>query len=78
MIKRICFRTIELVHDILFSAVLPISLRRYSSIKQNHISLGIDGDKWIFARQKTDTSKIPLLPMAMEIDKYKKSSNLCK
>jgi hypothetical protein len=42
-------------------------------LTKNNISLGIDGDKWIFKnRQKTDTtSKIPLLPMAQEIiNKY--------
>lgn len=38
-----------------------------------HISLGIDGEKWIFThRQKTETaSKIPLLPVTqMIINKY--------
>jgi site-specific recombinase XerD len=33
----------------------------------------MDGDKWIFtSRQKTDTSRIPLLPVALEIlNRYK-------
>lgn len=49
----------------------------YIDVKQltpNHISLGIDGEKWIFTnRQKTDTrSNIPLLPIAEGImNKYK-------
>jgi hypothetical protein len=61
----------ELVRDIYFQLFFT-GLTSMYSIKQNHISLGIDGDKWI-AKPTMDTlQKIPLLPMAMEIvDKYK-------
>ncbi len=40
---------------------------------KSHISIGIDGEKWIFThRQKTESaSKIPILPVTqMIIDKY--------
>lgn len=66
---------IAMVRDIfIFSCFTGLAYVDVQQLTKNHISLGIDGDKWIFKnRQKTDTtSKIPLLPMAMEIvDKYK-------
>ncbi|TRX01337.1 site-specific integrase [Flavobacterium gawalongense] len=66
---------IAMVRDIfIFSCFTGLAYVDVKQLTKNHISLGIDGDKWIFKnRQKTDTtSKIPLLPMAMEIvDKYK-------
>lgn len=43
------------------------------NLTKAHISIGIDGAKWIFTpRQKTEsTSKIPVLPVnQMIIDKY--------
>jgi site-specific recombinase XerD len=48
-------------------------------LSQDNIALGIDGEKWIFKnRQKTDTtSKIPLLPMAMEIIGKYENHPLC-
>jgi site-specific recombinase XerD len=66
---------VAMVRDIfIFSCFTGLAYIDVKQLTKNHISLGIDGDKWIFKnRQKTDiTSKIPLLPMAMEIvDKYK-------
>jgi site-specific recombinase XerD len=56
-----------------FSCFTGLAYIDVNQLTKNHISLGIDGDKWIFKnRQKTDTaSKIPLLPMAQEIiNKY--------
>ena len=46
----------------------------------DNISLGIDGDKWIFKnRQKTETaSKIPLLPVAQEIINKYAEHPVCK
>jgi site-specific recombinase XerD len=46
----------------------------------DNISLGIDGDKWIFKnRQKTETaSKIPLLPVAQEIINKYTEHPVCK
>ena len=65
---------LELVRDIfVFSCFTGLAYIDVKQLTKDNISLGIDGDKWIFKnRQKTDTaSKIPLLPMAQEmIDKY--------
>jgi site-specific recombinase XerD len=73
--KEFTSERLELVRDIfVFSCFTGLAYVDVQQLTRNHISLGIDGDKWIFKnRQKTDTpSKIPLLPMALEIvDKYK-------
>jgi site-specific recombinase XerD len=65
---------LEIVRDIfVFSCFTGLAYIDVKQLTLDNISLGIDGDKWIFKnRQKTDTaSKIPLLPMAQEIiDKY--------
>lgn len=65
---------VAMVRDIfVFSCFTGLAYIDVKQLTKNHISLGIDGDKWIFKnRQKTDTaSKIPLLPMAQEIiNKY--------
>ena len=72
--KEFVSERLELVRDIfVFSCFTGLAYIDVKQLTKNHISLGIDGDKWIFTtRQKTDTaSKIPLLPMAQEIvDKY--------
>jgi integrase len=50
------------------------------NLTKSHISLGIDGEKWIFThRQKTETaSKIPILPITqMIIDKYEDHPECC-
>jgi integrase len=50
------------------------------NLTKSHISLGIDGEKWIFThRQKTKTaSKIPILPITqMIIDKYEDHPECC-
>jgi site-specific recombinase XerD len=78
-IERIISKTfvsqrLELVRDIfVFSCFTGLAYIDVKQLTRNHISIGIDGDKWIFTtRQKTETlSKIPLLPMAQQIiDKY--------
>jgi site-specific recombinase XerD len=78
-IERIISKTfvsqrLELVRDIfVFSCFTGLAYIDVKQLTRNHISLGIDGDKWLFTtRQKTETlSKIPLLPMAQQIiDKY--------
>jgi hypothetical protein len=65
---------VAIVRDIfVFSCFTGLAYIDVKQLTKNNISLGIDGDKWIFKnRQKTDTtSKIPLLPMAQEIiNKY--------
>jgi site-specific recombinase XerD len=72
--KEFVSERLELVRDIfVFSCFTGLAYVDVQQLTKNHISLGIDGDKWIFKnRQKTDTpSKIPLLPMAMAIvNKY--------
>src|SRR5258708_11212686 len=66
---------INQVRDIfLFSCYTGLAYADVKKLTRNEISTGIDGEKWIFThRQKTETSsRIPLLPPAMEIlDRYK-------
>ena len=65
---------LSLVRDIfLFSCFTGLAYIDVKNLTKSHISIGIDGDKWIFThRQKTETaSKIPVLPVTqMIIDKY--------
>ena len=71
------FRTerLALVRDIfLFSCFTGLAYIDVKNLTKSHISIGIDGEKWIFThRQKTESaSKIPILPITqMIIDKYK-------
>lgn len=64
-----------LVRDIfLFSCFTGLAYIDVKNLTKSHISIGIDGEKWIFThRQKTESaSKIPILPVTqMIIDKYK-------
>lgn len=63
------------VRDIfVFSCYTGLAHIDVQKLTPSHISIGIDGEKWIFMlRQKTDTrSHIPLLPTALNIiEKYK-------
>jgi site-specific recombinase XerD len=65
---------LALVRDIfLFSCFTGLAYIDVKNLTKSHISIGIDGEKWIFThRQKTETaSKIPILPVTqMIIDKY--------
>lgn len=65
---------LTVVRDIyIFSCYTGLAYIDVKNLTKNNISIGIDGNKWIFThRQKTDTaSKIPLLPIPeMIIDKY--------
>lgn len=74
MNKKFVSERLELVRDIfIFSCFTGLAYVDVRQLSRNHLSFGIDGDKWIFKnRQKTDTSsKIPLLPIALEIiNKY--------
>ncbi|MBP4139197.1 site-specific integrase [Flavobacterium geliluteum] len=67
---------LSLVRDIfLFSCFTGLAYIDVKNLTKSHISIGIDGDKWIFThRQKTESaSKIPILPVTqMIIDKYEK------
>ncbi|MBP2281716.1 site-specific recombinase XerD [Flavobacterium sp. CG_23.5] len=72
--KEFVSERLDLVRDIfVFSCFTGLAYIDVKQLTKTHISLGIDGDNWIFTtRQKTDTaSKIPLLPLAQQIvDKY--------
>jgi site-specific recombinase XerD len=72
---------LSLVRDIfLFSCFTGLAYIDVKNLTKSHISLGIDGEKWIFThRQKTETaSKIPILPVTqMIIDKYENHPECC-
>ena len=58
----------------IFSCYTGLSYADIQKLKRSEIIVGIDGEKWICTqRQKTETaSRIPLLPIALEIiEKYK-------
>ena len=68
--KQFSTARLNQVKDIyLFSCFTGLAYIDVKKLKKDNISIGIDGNKWIFThRQKTDTaSKIPLLPIAEEI-----------
>jgi site-specific recombinase XerD len=72
--KEFATERLSLVRDIfIFSCFTGLAYVDVKNLTKSHISIGIDGDKWIFThRQKTESaSKIPILPMTqMIIDKY--------
>lgn len=68
--KTFAVERLNLVRDIfLFSCYTGLAYIDVQQLGPNNIAIGIDGEKWIFKnRQKTDTeSKIPLLPIALDI-----------
>ncbi|WP_430929045.1 site-specific integrase [Polaribacter marinivivus] len=75
MEKEFTSERLSLVRDIfLFSCYTGLAYIDVKNLTKSHISIGIDGDKWIFThRQKTESaSKIPMLPVTqIIIDKYK-------
>lgn len=77
------FRTdrLSLVRDIfLFSCFTGLAYIDVKNLTKSHISIGIDGEKWIFThRQKTESaSKIPILPVTqMIIDKFANHPQAC-
>lgn len=78
--KEFGIERLEVVRDIfIFSCFTGLAYVDVQQLSQDNIALGIDGEKWIFKnRQKTDTtSKIPLLPMALEIIKKYENHPLC-
>jgi site-specific recombinase XerD len=72
---------LSLVRDIfLFSCFTGLAYIDVKNLTKSHISIGIDGEKWIFThRQRTETaSKIPILPITqMIIDKYEDHPECC-
>lgn len=79
--KKFVSERLELVRDIfIFSCFTGLAYIDVQQLTSDNITLGIDGDKWIFKnRQKTDTaSKIPLLPTAQEIINKYENHPVCK
>jgi site-specific recombinase XerD len=72
--KKISVQRLDQVRDIfLFSCYTGLSYSDVMFLSSDDVSIGIDGEKWIFVRRtKTDTaSRIPLLPIAkLIIEKY--------
>ncbi len=72
--KEFATERLSLVRDIfLFSCFTGLAYIDVKNLTKSHVSLGIDGEKWIFThRQKTESaSKIPILPVTqIIIDKY--------
>jgi len=73
--QRFIIERLDHIKDIfLFSCYTGLAYIDVFNLTANNISLGIDGEKWIFThRQKTEApSRIPLLPPALVIlEKYK-------
>lgn len=69
-------RLIQVRDIFLFCCYTGLAYADVKNLTKSHISIGIDGDKWLFThRQKTKTAtRVPLLPLAEEIlNKYDKS-----
>ncbi|WP_426587554.1 site-specific integrase [Mucilaginibacter sp. R-33] len=68
--KQLVSDRVSQVRDIfLFSCYTGLAYADVKKLKRTEIVTGIDGQKWVYtSRQKTDTSsRIPLLPQAMEL-----------
>ena len=78
--KDISVPRLDQVRDLfLFSCYTGLSYTDVMVLTQNNISIGIDGEQWLFTtRTKTDTtSRIPLLPVARNIiEKYSKQPDI--
>ncbi len=73
--KTFNIRRIEVVKDLfVFSCYTGLAYIDVMNLTTNNISVGIDGEKWIFTeRHKTDEKvRVPLLPVALGVlNKYK-------
>lgn len=68
--KQFASERVTLVRDIfLFSCFTGLAYADVAKLKRTEITIGIDGEKWVFTkRKKTDSpSRIPLLPMSLSI-----------
>lgn len=68
--KKFVVDRLTQVRDVfVFCCYTGLSYADVKKLRRNEIGIGMDGDQWIFTnRQKTDTSsRIPLLPVALEI-----------
>lgn len=78
--KDLHVERLGVVRDIfIFSCFTGLAYIDVKQLSADNISIGIDGEKWIFKdRQKTDVeSRIPLLPIALEILKKYENHPLC-
>jgi integrase len=79
--KNFSIERLKLVKDIfIFSCYTGLAYADVQKLKRSEINIGVDGEKWIFTkRQKTDTSsRIPLLPVALEILEHYQEHPQCK
>ncbi|GAA4104795.1 site-specific integrase [Mucilaginibacter panaciglaebae] len=68
--KKLSVERLQQVRDVfVFCCYTGLSYADVKKLKRSEIGIGMDGEQWIFtSRQKTDTSsRIPLLPVALEI-----------
>ena len=76
--KKFSSERLTQVRDIfLFCCYTGLAFADVKKLKISEIGVGVDGNEWIFTRRKkTDTiSRIPLLPMALEIiDQYRNNT----
>lgn len=72
-------RLIQVKDAFLFACFTGLAYADIQKLKSSEIATGIDGEQWIFThRKKTDTtSRIPLLPMTLEILKKYKDNAEC-
>src|SRR5665213_1158925 len=78
--KRFVSERLNQVRDVfLFSCYTGLAYADVNKLKRSEISTGIDNQKWIFTtRQKTDTaSRIPILPVALDILKKYEDHTVC-
>ena len=79
--KSFSIERLKLVKDIfIFSCYTGLAYVDVQKLKRSEINIGVDGEKWIFTkRQKTDSSsRIPLLPAALEILENYQEHPQCK
>lgn len=78
--KKLSIERLAQVRDIfVFCCYTGLSYADVKKLKRTEISIGVDGEQWIFtSRQKTDTSsRIPLLPIAIEVLNRHKDDPQC-
>jgi site-specific recombinase XerD len=79
--KKFHIGRLSFVKDIfLFSCFSGLAYSDVKKLKRSEINIGVDGEKWIFTiRKKTKTSsRIPLLPIALEIINRYEDHPQCK
>jgi len=79
--KQLTIERLGQVRDIfVFCCYTGLSYADIQKLQRTEIGIGMDGEKWIFtSRQKTDTSsRIPLLPIALEIMKKYEDHPQCE